>query len=84
MESDSRKVLIQYFAMLREEAGVSEEEIWTSAETVEELFDELRERHGFALDRQRLKLVVNEEFREWSHQVSEGDTIVFIPPVAGG
>ncbi len=84
MGADSRKVLIQYYAILREEAGVSEEEIWTSARTVEELFDELRERHGFALDRERLKVVVDEEFREWSHEVSEGDTIVFIPPVAGG
>ena len=84
MGTDSRKVLIQYFAVLREEAGVPEEEIWTSASTVEELFEELRERHGFALDRARLRLVVNEEFRDWSHEVSEGDTIVFIPPVAGG
>ncbi len=84
MGADSRKVLIQYYAILREEAGVPEEEIWTSATTVKELFDELRERHGFALDRERLKVVVDEEFREWSHEVSEGDTIVFIPPVAGG
>ena len=84
MGAGSRKVLIQYYAILREEAGVPEEEIWTSATTVEELFDELRERHGFALDRERLKVVVDEEFREWSHEVRDGDTIVFIPPVAGG
>ncbi len=84
MGADSRKVLIQYFAVLRDEAGVPEEEIWTSAGTVEELFEELRERHGFALDRTGLKLVVNEEFKDWSHEVKDGDTIVFIPPVAGG
>ena len=84
MSTDSRKVSIQYFAILREEAGLSEEEIWTHAPTVVELYQELRERHGFALDHDHLKLVVNEEFTEWSHEVSEGDTIVFIPPVAGG
>ena len=84
MSEGSRKVLVQYFAMLREEAGVSEEQIWTHAETVEDLFGELRERHGFGLDCSGLKLVVNEEFSEWSHPVAEGDTIVFIPPVAGG
>ena len=84
MAADSRKVLIQYYAILRDEAGVSEEEVCTSAATVEELFEELRERHGFALDRARLKVVVDEEFTDWSHQVCEGDTIVFIPPVAGG
>ena len=84
MSAGSRKVLVQYFAMLREEAGLSEEEIWTSAETAEDLYEELRERHGFALDRSGLKLVVNEEFCEWSRAVADGDTIVFIPPVAGG
>lgn len=84
MSTDSHKVLVQYFASLRDEAGVPEEEIQTSAATAEELFDELRERHGFTLDRSALKLVVNEEFKDWSQEVKEGDTIVFIPPVAGG
>ncbi len=84
MSKEPRKVRVEYFASLREEAGIAEEEISTSAATAEELFDELRERHGFTLDRAALKLVVNEEFTEWSQEVKEGDTIVFIPPVAGG
>ena len=29
MSADSRKVLVQYFAILREQAGVPEEELWT-------------------------------------------------------
>ena len=77
-------MVVQYYAILREEAGLSEEEYRTSAVTAAELFDELRERHGFTLGRAQLKLVVNEEFSEWSHEVHEGDTVVFIPPVAGG
>ena len=84
MSKESCKVRIEYFASLREEAGVAEEEIRTSAATAEELFDELRERHGFTLDRTALKLVVNEEFTDWSQEVKEGDPIVVIPPVAGG
>lgn len=84
MSKEPCKVTVEYFATLREEAGVSKEEVNTSAATAEELFDELRERHGFTLDRSALKLVVNEEFTDWSKEVKDGDTIVFIPPVAGG
>lgn len=84
MSENSRKVLVQYFAVLREERGLAEEELWTSVTTVGDLYDELRARHGFGLSRDRLKLVVNEDFVDWSQPVNEGDTIVFIPPVAGG
>jgi len=82
--ADSRRVTVQYFAVLRERRGMSEEDVWTSAQTAAEIYDELDARHGFDLDRERLKLVVNEEFAEWSQPIDEGDTIVFIPPVAGG
>ena len=80
----TRMVRVQYFALLREEAGVSEEELHTSAATMAELYDELSARHGFGLPRARLKVVVNEEFDQWSRPVREGDVVVFIPPVAGG
>jgi molybdopterin converting factor subunit 1 len=80
----TRRVRVQYFAILREEAGVSEETIETTARTLADLYDELSARHGFGLTRDRLKVVVNEEFDEWIRPVDEGDTIVFIPPVAGG
>ncbi len=82
--SAGRRVRVQYFAVLREEAGRSEEALSTSANTMGELYEELRGRYGFGLTRERLKVVVNEEFDEWSRPVREGDTIVFIPPVAGG
>ena len=84
MDGSSSKVLVRYFAMLRETVGLAEEEICTSAETVEDLFGELSERHGFALAQGSMKVVVNEEFSDWSHAVSDGDEIAFIPPVAGG
>jgi len=84
MAEDSHKVLVQYFAVLRENAGIAEEELWTHATSASELYEELRERHGFCLGQAQLKLVVNEEFCDWSHPVQQGDTIVFIPPVAGG
>ena len=82
--ADSRRVTVQYFAFLRERRGRAEEDVWTSAATAAEIYDELDARHGFDLDRRRLKLVVNEEFADWTREITEGDTIVFIPPVAGG
>lgn len=78
------RVRVQYFAVLREEAGRSEEHVDTAARTLADLYDELRGRFRFGLPRERLKVVANEEFVDWSRPVSDGDTIVFIPPVAGG
>ena len=31
-----------------------------------------------------LRVAVNSEFGEWEQPLSEGDSVVFIPPVAGG
>jgi len=31
-----------------------------------------------------LKVAVNTEFSDWSRRLISGDTVVFIPPVAGG
>ena len=75
---------VQYFAILREERGCEEEEISTRAASALELFEELRARHGFSLDASRLKVVVNEEFCDWSCPLGPGDRVVFVPPVAGG
>jgi len=84
MMSESRRITVQYFAILREERGCSEEEIDTPAASALELFEELRQRHGFSLETDRFKVVINEEFRDWSEPINDGDTIVFVPPVAGG
>jgi sulfur-carrier protein len=79
-----KQVHVQYFAILREERGLSEEAVTTSASTVGALFDELQTRHAFSLPAGRLRAVVNEDFTEWGCPLEDGDTVVFIPPVAGG
>lgn len=75
---------IQYFALLREQAGRSEEGVQTSAATPAALYQELKSRHGFTLTREQLKVAVNGEFSDWSRALIAGDAVVFIPPVAGG
>ncbi|HEY9773552.1 MAG TPA: MoaD/ThiS family protein [Planktothrix sp.] len=79
-----KKVSIQYFAMLREQRGISDESLVTSAATARDLYDQLRTRHGFTLSADRLGVAINDEFAAWDRRLEDSDRIVFIPPVAGG
>lgn len=78
------QVKIQYYALMREQAGRSEETLQTSAATPADLYTELAERYGFTLPREQLKVAVNSEFSDWSRKLGANDAVVFIPPVAGG
>ncbi len=78
------RVNLQYFAQLREQAGIGDEVVDTSAATPRELYAELRARHGFSLSADSLKVAVNERFGDWQQALVDGDTVVFVPPVAGG
>ncbi len=77
------KVRIEYFAILREHAGRQREDLATSATTLRELYAELHDRYRFPALGQ-VKVAVNDEFRDWSAALHDGDLVVFIPPVAGG
>jgi molybdenum cofactor guanylyltransferase len=80
----TKTVRVQYYAILREQAGRSDETLDTSAGTPAELFAELRQRHPFQLAPAQLKVALNSEFSDWQTPLKHGDTVVFIPPVAGG
>jgi molybdopterin-guanine dinucleotide biosynthesis protein A len=81
---DARQLKVQYFALLREQAGCRDEVVVTRAATPRELYAELAARHGFSLGAEHLKVAVNTEFSDWSRPLVAGDSVVFIPPVAGG
>jgi molybdenum cofactor guanylyltransferase len=78
------RLKVQYYALMREQAGRSEETLETSAATPADLYAELVARHGFTLPREQLKVAVNSEFSDWTRKLTVGDAVVFIPPVAGG
>jgi molybdopterin-guanine dinucleotide biosynthesis protein A len=80
----SRRLNVRYFAMLREQAGRSCEELQTEAATPADLYEELRQRRGLTLKPEFLRVAVNDEFGDWHLPLSDGDTVVFLPPVAGG
>ncbi|MAF82841.1 MAG: MoaD/ThiS family protein [Gammaproteobacteria bacterium] len=76
-------VQIEYFAILREHIGKNAEEVQTEVVTAGELYDELAARYAFP-HMTHMKVAINDEFSEWGAALAEGDSIVFIPPVAGG
>ena len=78
------RVTIRYFAALRERAGVSKESLDTSASNLSDLYDELRQRHGFQLTARDVKAALNADWASMESVLHEGDEVVFIPPVAGG
>ncbi len=77
------QVRIEYFAILREHIGKNAEEVQTEAGTAGELFEELAARYAFP-EMNHMKVAINEEFGEWDTVLGDGDSIAFIPPVAGG
>lgn len=78
-----KTIRIEYFAVLRELAGRSEEAVDTAAQTPAELYAEIATRHDFPAP-ETLKVAINDEFGDWDQALNDGDRLVFIPPVAGG
>ncbi len=74
---------VEYFAILREHVGTNGEDLQTTATTPRALFDELDARYDFP-PLARMKVAINDEFSDWNASLSDGDSVVFIPPVAGG
>ena len=79
-----QEIRVQYFALLREQAGRSAETLATRARTPRELYTELAARYPFTLPAEMLRVAINAEFGDWAQPLKSGDSVVFIPPVAGG
>jgi molybdopterin converting factor subunit 1 len=75
---------IKYFAKLRELSNKSEELYDTQCITAYELYYELKEKYSFSLNHSDIKVAVNEEYVDFNYVLKSKDTVVFIPPVAGG
>ena len=77
-------VTARYFALFREQVG-AEAETWTVAPcTAGELFARAAEKYEFLDGTTRCKVAVNDELTDWDARLSDGDTVLFFPPVAGG
>ena len=76
-------VTVLYFASLREKAGTDSEVVPVES-SLAALYDTLRERHGFAFAREKLRVAVDGAFADWQSAVRDGAEVAFIPPVSGG
>jgi len=76
--------MVEYFALFRELAGCDKEFVETDAVDAAALYEEISERHSIDLESGRMKVAINDEFADWTTTLSDGDRVVFIPPVAGG
>ena len=80
----SKSITVHYFAGFREHAGVSQEVIDVDVATTAELFEVTRHRHGSNEPLGHCKVAVNDEMADWDTGLSDGDTVLLFPPVAGG
>ena len=75
---------IQYYAILRIERGEPGDHMTTEATNALELYNELRTQHGFSLGPKDFKVVINNVFGGLDSTISDGDKLMFIPPISGG
>jgi sulfur-carrier protein len=75
---------ILYFASLRDAVGTDSENCVATTSDARALYAQLRERHGFLLTQESLRVAVNGAFARWDCTLADGDEIAFLPPVSGG
>ncbi|MBT3587004.1 MAG: molybdopterin converting factor subunit 1 [Halobacteriovoraceae bacterium] len=78
------QIKVKYFAMLREQTGKKEEQINTDARNPLELYAELSKKYQLKADLKHLMVAINEKYATFDSSICDRDTVVFIPPVAGG
>ena len=76
---------VMYFASLADEANCQQETVKLPQDTsLTELYEQLSQKHRFSRTQSELRVAVNDYFAKWTDQISDGDSVVFITPVAGG
>jgi len=79
-------VRVRLFARLREQAGTETATLELPAgSSLADVYEALRSKHGaLESNRNAVRAALNQEFKEWSAEVADGDEVAFIPPVSGG
>ena len=76
---------VLYFASLADEANCQQETLRVEQSTsLTELYEQLSQKHRFSRPQAELRVAVNDYFAKWTDQIHDGDSVVFITPVAGG
>ena len=79
-----KEIKIEYFAALRQQAGKSSEVIRADVRTARDLFEILQKQYVFSLSEKDVKIAINQKLASWDAELNSGDSLLLIPPVAGG
>lgn len=79
-----KQITILYFGQLRQAAGLAEDQVQSAATTPRELLAEQATMRGFSYHESSLRFARNEAFCPADATLADGDTIAFMPPMAGG
>jgi molybdopterin converting factor small subunit len=77
-------ITVRYFAAFREAAARETETFDTGAMSPAELFIECSNRHPGLQGYSSSLVAINDEMAGWDAVLSDGDEVLFFPPVAGG
>ncbi len=80
----SIEIQLEYYALFRTCTKKSGEILKLESQDPVDLYDQLHLQYRFPISRDRIHLVVNDEYSPWEKPLQQGDTVVFIPPVSGG
>ena len=84
-QDTTMNINVLYFASLADEANCNEEKVSVQQSTsLTELYEQLSQKHRFSRPQAQLRVAVNDYFAKWTDQIHDGDSVVFITPVAGG
>ena len=75
---------VRYFALFRDQTGCESEAIDWPGGTAAELFQMMAEKHTSLKTEAAALVAINDEMAGWETAISEGDEVLFFPPVAGG
>ena len=78
------KIKVRYFALFREQAGCGSEDFDWSGGTAAELFQVMAEKHSRLKTEAAALVAINDEMAGWDTPLTDGDEVLFFPPVAGG
>ena len=78
------QIRVIYFAKLRDLIGL-DEEIFSmeKGDDPTDVLASINKKHKIDVGA-NFKIAVNDEFSQWNVKLSNGDRLVFIPPVTGG
>lgn len=83
--ASTMNINVLYFASLADEANCQQETVIVQQSTsLTDLYEQLRQTHRFSRPQSELRVAVNDYFAKWTDAIHDGDSVVFITPVAGG